>query len=97
MRVRLSEIVWDTEVDSVVHDVDLPTEMVVEIDEEGFDDDPSFLEDEAMDSASDKTGWCIKDCNIQLNYRPSGTEGQDRESYSDNQDRENYLIDEGDE
>jgi len=51
-KVKLTGIVWDTDGESV----DLPTEMVVEVD---TDDDHEVMFDEAINVASDQTGWCI--------------------------------------
>lgn len=49
MRVRLSEIVWDTEGASV----ELPQEVVVQV-----EDDFDVVED-AADLLSDMFGWCV--------------------------------------
>jgi hypothetical protein len=48
--VLLSGIKWDTD----GQDVDLPTDLVVEVDNDGND-----WGEDAVDKASDMSGWCI--------------------------------------
>jgi len=50
MKVKVYDIEWDTDDESILKPtVDLPEEMEVEVDEE----------DEAIDRATDQTGFCI--------------------------------------
>jgi hypothetical protein len=65
LRVRLTEIEWDTESDGTIHDVDLPTEMTVDLN--AFDgDDENEIGHLALDAASDHTGWCIIQAQIEI-------------------------------
>lgn len=51
MKVRAFNIQWDTDGE----DIDLPKEMIVDVDEDHFNDDP----DEAVgDAVSDESGFC---------------------------------------
>jgi len=52
VRLRCTEIVWDTDGE----DVDLPTETVVEVDDDCGDEQPA-------DALSDKYGWCVQSVN----------------------------------
>ena len=51
-KVRLFNIDWDTDGETV----SLPTDVTVEVDED-FD-----AEEEAADLLTDKYGWCVKGC-----------------------------------
>lgn len=54
MKVKVSDIDYDTESDGVVHtDLDLPKEMILEL------DDDCEIEDAIADAISDQTGWCV--------------------------------------
>jgi hypothetical protein len=52
MKLRCFEIDWDTDGEAV----DLPTEVVVEVEEE----------DEAADALSDRFGWCVNSLSIEV-------------------------------
>jgi len=63
MKVKVTDIVYDTESDDVVYDateLGLPSEMIVEVD--GIID----VESEIADSISDKTGWCVEGYNYEI-------------------------------
>lgn len=53
-KVKLSGIIWDTD----GQQIDLPKEMVVEVEREPDDTDEEVF-DMAIDAASDKMGWLI--------------------------------------
>ena len=64
MKVRLSDIEWDTEVDGVVETPPLPTTMIVSIhDTTGVLDQ---IVDQALDVATNETGWCIHNCKVEV-------------------------------
>ena len=62
----LGKITWDTDGE----DVKLPKTFKVDFDIE-LDTDLEMIHEEAMDQASDKTGWCISECylmNVKINH-----------------------------
>lgn len=75
--------------------------IVARIAVELIQDDPDNIETEEARNCgghewdSDSVMWC-NDCNytgtISDFEECEGTEGQDRESYSDDQDRDNYTV-----
>ena len=61
MKIKVTNIVYDTESDGIVHtDLDLPSEMTLVID--GSLD----VESEIADAISDKTGWCVEGYNYEI-------------------------------
>jgi len=56
MKVKVTGIVYDTDGESV----DLPSEMIVEVD--GIID----IDQEIADAISDKTGWCVGSYNYEI-------------------------------
>lgn len=52
MKVKLSNIDWDTDGENV----DLPSEMIVDVDDIN----------EAVDAASNITCWCINNANVEI-------------------------------
>jgi len=61
MKIKVTNIVYDTESDGVVHtDLDLPTEIILEIDKD------CDIEDEIADTISNKTGWCVEGYNYEI-------------------------------
>jgi len=61
MKIKVTDIVYDTESDGAVHtDLDLPTEMILEIDND------CDVEDEIADIISNKTGWCVEGYNYEI-------------------------------
>lgn len=64
MRVRVSSIEWDKEVDGEIQDVDLPSEMIVEIDDEDAESE-EMLYDAALDAVSNATGFCVLNSSIE--------------------------------
>lgn len=61
MKVKVTEIVYDTESDGIVHtDLDLPTEMTLTI------DNSNDVETLISDAISDKTGWCVEGFNYEI-------------------------------
>lgn len=65
MRVKISQIEWDTEVEGELHEVALPLEMIVAVDS-GPDDSLEQIEDWALDAVSDRTGWCVLSSTITI-------------------------------
>lgn len=72
MLVRLSGIQWDTEVDGELQDVELPSELLVEVEAKLLSEgglaalDIDKVTERALDKASDATGWCIKEASIEV-------------------------------
>ena len=61
MKIKVTDIVYDTESDGVIHtDLDLPNEMTLII--EGDVD----IEDEIANVISDTTGWCVEGYNYEI-------------------------------
>jgi len=61
MTIKVTDIVYDTESDGVIHkDLDLPNEMTLII--EGDVD----IEDEIANVISDNTGWCVQGYNYEI-------------------------------
>ena len=60
MKIKVTNIVYDTESDGEIHDVDLPTEMTLDI------PNNVDIEDEIADVISDKTGWCVEGYNYEI-------------------------------
>jgi hypothetical protein len=63
MKVKVTDIVYDTESDGVIYDVTelkLPTELEIEL--VGDND----IESEIADAISDKTGWCVQGFNYEI-------------------------------
>lgn len=61
MTIKVTDIVYDTESDGVIHtDLDLPNEMTLVI--EGDVD----IEDEIANVISDNTGWCVQGYNYEI-------------------------------
>jgi hypothetical protein len=56
MRIKVTNIVYDTDGESV----DLPSEMIVNVD--GIID----IDQEIADAISDKTGWCVGSYNYEI-------------------------------
>jgi hypothetical protein len=56
MRIKVTNIVYDTDGESV----DLPSEMIVNVD--GVID----IDQEIADAISDKTGWCVGSYNYEI-------------------------------
>jgi hypothetical protein len=56
MRIKVTDIVYDTDGESV----DLPSEMIVNVD--GIID----IDQEIADAISDKTGWCVGSYNYEI-------------------------------
>lgn len=65
MKVKLHDIEWDTEIDGEIIEVDLPSEMILEVEAEPGEEE-HIIHDEALDKASDETGWCIRSCLITI-------------------------------
>ena len=62
-KVAVTNVVYDTESDGVVHDVNelkLPTEFNLEL--EGDND----IDTEIADVISDVTGWCVSSFNYEI-------------------------------
>jgi hypothetical protein len=63
MKVKVTDIVYDTESDGVIYDateLKLPTEMEIEL--VGDND----VESEIADVISDLTGWCVQGFNYEI-------------------------------
>ena len=64
MKVKVTDIVYDTDIDDdssqFVLNSDLPSEMIVEVD--GIID----VESEIADAISDRTGWCVQGYNYEI-------------------------------
>ena len=63
MKVKVTDIVYDTESDGVIYDateLKLPTEMEIEL--VGDND----IETEIADVISDLTGWCVGSYNYEI-------------------------------
>jgi hypothetical protein len=64
MKIKVTDIVYDTDIDDdssqFVLNSDLPSEMIVEVD--GIID----VESEIADAISDKTGWCVQSYNYEI-------------------------------
>ena len=64
MKVKVTDIVYDTDIDDdssqFVLNSDLPSEMIVEVD--GIID----VESEIADAISDRTGWCVQGFNYEI-------------------------------
>jgi hypothetical protein len=63
MKVKVTDIVYDTESDGVIYDateLKLPTEFTIEL--VGDND----VENEIADTISDKTGWCVQGFNYEI-------------------------------
>ena len=63
MKVKVTDIVYDTESDGVIYDateLKLPTELEIEL--VGDND----IESEIADAISDKTGWCVQGFNYEI-------------------------------
>jgi len=61
MTIKVTDIVYDTESDGVIHtDLNLPNEMTLII--EGDVD----IEDEIANVISDNTGWCVQGYNYEI-------------------------------
>ena len=61
MKIKVTNIVYDTTDDEIaVEDLDLPSEMIVEVD--GIID----IESEIADAISDTTGWCVSGYNYEV-------------------------------
>jgi hypothetical protein len=64
MKIKVTDIVYDTDIDDdssqFVLNSDLPSEMIVEVD--GIID----VESEIADAISDKTGWCVQGFNYEI-------------------------------
>ena len=61
MKIKVTNIVYDTTDDEIaVEDLDLPSEMIVEVD--GIID----IESEIADAISDTTGWCVHGYNYEV-------------------------------
>jgi hypothetical protein len=56
MKIEVTNIVYDTDGESV----DLPSEMIVNVD--GIID----IDQEIADAISDKTGWCVGSYNYEI-------------------------------
>ena len=64
MKIKVTDIVYDTDIDDDSSDFvlnsDLPNEMIVEVD--GIID----IESEIADAISDTTGWCVHGYNYEV-------------------------------
>jgi hypothetical protein len=64
MKIKVTDIVYDTDIDDDSSDFvlnsDLPSEMIVEVD--GIID----IESEIADVISDTTGWCVSGYNYEV-------------------------------
>jgi len=60
MKIKVTNIVYDTESDGEVHDIDLPKEMILNIPND------CDIEDEIANQISNKTGWCIEGFNYEI-------------------------------
>jgi hypothetical protein len=60
MKIKVTNIVYDTESDGEVHDIDLPKEMILDIPND------CDIEDEIANEISNKTGWCIEFFNYEI-------------------------------
>jgi hypothetical protein len=61
MTIKVTDIVYDTESDGVIHtDLDLPKEMTLII------EDDVNIEDEIPNVISDNTGWCVVAYNYEI-------------------------------
>ena len=64
MKVKVTGIVYDIDIDDdssqFVLNLDLPSEMIVEVD--GIID----VESEIADAISDRTGWCVQGYNYEI-------------------------------
>ena len=63
MKVKVTDIVYDTESDGVIYDateLKLPTEFTIEL--VGDND----VENEIADSISNQTGWCVQGFNYEI-------------------------------
>jgi hypothetical protein len=63
MKVKVTDIVYDTESDGVIYDateLKLPTELEIEL--VGDND----IESEIADVISDLTGWCVEGFNYEI-------------------------------
>ena len=63
MKVKITDIVYDTESDGVIYDateLGLPTELEIEL--VGDND----IESEIADVISDLTGWCVQGFNYEI-------------------------------
>lgn len=54
--ITLNDIAWDTEVDGMIEDVDLPTAYTIDVPDV---DEPEDAIDEAVDRVTDLFGYCI--------------------------------------
>jgi hypothetical protein len=61
MTIKVTDIVYDTESDGVIHtDLDLPKEMTLIIEGD------VNIEDEIPNVISDNTGWCVVAYNYEI-------------------------------
>ena len=64
MKIKITDIVYDTDIDDDSSDFvlnsELPSEMIVEVD--GIID----IESEIADAISDTTGWCVNGYNYEV-------------------------------
>ena len=64
MKIKVTNIVYDTDIDDDSSDFvlnsELPSEMIVEVD--GVID----IESEIADAISDNTGWCVEGYNYEI-------------------------------
>ena len=64
MKIKVTDIVYDTDIDddstTFVLNSELPSEMIVEVD--GIID----VESEITDAISDRTGWCVQGFNYEI-------------------------------
>ena len=64
MKIKVTDIVYDTDIDDDSSDFvlnsELPSEMIVEVD--GVID----IESEIADAISDNTGWCVEGYNYEI-------------------------------
>ena len=67
MKIKVTDIVYDTADDEIaVEDLDLPSEMILEVD--GVIDIESEIADQQSiaDAISDRTGWCVSSYNYEV-------------------------------
>lgn len=70
MKVRLSKIVYDTVVDGILeHPVNLPTEVIIEIEDFYFIDIPptsDYVNELALEAHARNHDWLIETCNVDV-------------------------------